>query len=95
MITLTTLAESKCDLLSSRTTTPAPGSSTSTASEVDPLAPRGLHGPADPRASAGCDDDAQIAVEAAVALDAAPAGPARDTINGTGEARTDTPPMRL
>jgi hypothetical protein len=82
MITFTTLAESKCDLLSSRHTTPAPGSSTSTATNET----RSRRAASTARlilpASAGCDDDAQIPVEAAAVLDAAPAGPAANSSDG-------------
>src|ERR1700748_1680921 len=89
MITLTTLGATKCDLLSSRHTTPAPGSSTSTATKET----RSRRAASTARlilpASAGWDDDAQIAREVAVERDAAPAGPAKDTINGT-VSRTDT-----
>ena len=89
MITFTTLAESKCDLLSSRHTTPAPGSSTSTATKETRWRRAACTARLILVASAGWEDDAQMPVEAAVALDAAPAGPAKDTINGT-VSRTET-----
>ena len=89
MITFTTLAESKCDLLSSRHTTPAPGSSTSTATKET----RSRRAASTARlilpASAGWEDDAQMPGAAPAVLDAAPAGPAKDTINGI-VSRTDT-----
>jgi hypothetical protein len=68
IVTFTTLAESKCEVLSSRHTTPAPGSSTSTATKET----RSRRAASTARlilaASAGCDDDAQMPGEAAAAL---------------------------
>ena len=93
MITFTTLAESKCDLLSSRHTTPAPGSSTSTATKETRWRRAACTARLILVASAGWEDDAQMPVEAAAALDAAPAGPAANSSDGTTRTTAVSTPL--
>ena len=81
IVTFTTLAESKCAVLSSRHSNPAPGSSTSTATKETRC--RRAVWMARPilAASAGWEEDAQTAREAAAEL-AALAGPAASSNAG-------------
>jgi hypothetical protein len=93
IVTFTTLAEVKCEVLSSRHTTPAPGSSTSTA--TNETRPRRTAATARPilAASAGCEDDTQMPGEAALSLATALPGPAA---NGSdGKARMTAVSARL
>ena len=83
IVTFTTLAESKCEVLLSRHTTPAPGSSTSTATKEARCRRAVSMARLILAASARWEEDAQTAREAAAEL-AALAGPAA---NSAGKVR--------